>query len=167
MVAVVIAAAAGCAVVGGLGGTLTAVEPVERVVEIVAQQWGYEPHRIRVQSGDTLRIRLVARDVVHGFFLEGHDVEAEVRPGQPFVVRVQLVNESRRAVRIEGVELATVEDGRRTMAPARVLQRQVPPRARVLVAEYSAVWSPVGSWALEAVAAVEGNERVQSRLKSE
>jgi polyferredoxin/plastocyanin len=81
MVAVVIAAAAGCAVVGGLGGTLTAVEPVERAVEIVAQQWGYEPHRLRVQTGDTLRIRLVARDVVHGFFLEGHDVEAEVRPG--------------------------------------------------------------------------------------
>ena len=90
-----------------------------------------------------------------------------VQPGKPFVVRVQLVNEGRRSVRIEGVELATVEDGRRTRAPARVIRRQVPGRARVLVAEYSAVWSPVESWALEAVAAVEGNERVQSRLMSE
>jgi hypothetical protein len=80
---------------------------------------------------------------------------------------VQLVNEGRRAVRIEGIALATVEDGLRTTAPARVLQRQAPGRARVLVAEYSAVWSPARSWSLEAVATVEGNELVRCRLKSE
>ena len=44
---------------------------------------------------------------------------------------------------------------------------QVPARARALVAEHSAVWSPADSWSLEAVAAVEGDERVRSRLKSE
>ena len=99
--------------------------------------------------------------------LEFEVLPSEVRPGEPFVVRVQLVNEGRRAVRIEGIALATVEDGRRTTAPARVLQRRAPARARVLVAEYSAVWSPVRSWSLEAVAAVEGNELVRSRLKSE
>jgi hypothetical protein len=80
---------------------------------------------------------------------------------------VQLVNESRRSFRIEGIALATVADGRRTAVPARVLQRRAPAGARVLVTEYSAVWSPADSWSLEAVAAIEGKELVQSRLRSE
>jgi Tfp pilus assembly protein PilF len=99
--------------------------------------------------------------------LEFEVLPAEVRPGEPFVVRVRLVNEGRRSVRVEGVALATVEDGRRAAVPARVLQRRVPAGARSLVAEYSGVWSPASSWSLEAVAAVEGDEVVRSRLKSE
>jgi hypothetical protein len=99
--------------------------------------------------------------------LEFEVLPSEVRPGKPFVVRVQLVNEGRRSVRVEGLALATVEDGRRAAVPTRVLQRRVPAGARGFVAEYSGIWSPVRSWSLEAVAAVEGNEVVRSRLKSE
>jgi hypothetical protein len=99
--------------------------------------------------------------------LEFEVLPSEVRSGEPFVVRVQLVNEGRRTVRIEGIALAIVEEGRRTATPARILQRRAPAGARVLVTEYSAVWSPSRSWSLEAVAAVEGNELVRSRLKSE
>jgi len=100
--------------------------------------------------------------------LEFEVLPAEVRPGQPFVVRVQLVNDGRRSVRLEGLALATVEDGHRAAIPTRMLQRRVPAGARGLVAEYSGVWSPGRhSWSLEAVAAVEGDELVRSRLKSE
>ncbi len=99
--------------------------------------------------------------------LEFEVLPAEIRPGEPFVVRVQLVNRGRRSVRVEGVALATVENGRRTAAPARVLQRQAPAGQRALVAEYSGVWSPARSWSLEVGATVEGNEVVRSRLRAE
>jgi hypothetical protein len=92
---------------------------------------------------------------------------SEVRPGQPFMVHVHLVNEGRREARLEGVEITTVADGRRTVAPAPLLREKVRPRDRALVAEYSGVWSEVDAWSLEAVVAMEGNERVRSRLRSE
>ena len=54
----------------------------EREITIVARQYSFEPHRLVIDSGDKVRLRLVSRDVVHGFHLEGHDLEAEVRPGK-------------------------------------------------------------------------------------
>ncbi|MHC5033406.1 MAG: 4Fe-4S binding protein, partial [Planctomycetota bacterium] len=52
-----------------------------REVEIMARQYAYEPHRIVVDPGDEVHLRLASTDVVHGFYLEGHDIEAEIRPG--------------------------------------------------------------------------------------
>jgi plastocyanin/ferredoxin len=54
----------------------------EREITIVARQYSFEPHRLTINSGDTVRLRVVSEDVVHGFYLEGHDIEAEVRPGK-------------------------------------------------------------------------------------
>ncbi|MEX1312296.1 MAG: 4Fe-4S binding protein [Candidatus Sulfomarinibacteraceae bacterium] len=53
-----------------------------REISITARQYGFEPHRIFVNPGDIIELRLVSVDVVHGFFLEGHDIEAEIRPGK-------------------------------------------------------------------------------------
>lgn len=70
------------------GGPRAGGQGVEREILILARQYAYEPHRIVVDAGDVLRLRLVAVDVVHGFYLEGHDLEVEVRPGRiPFRVR--------------------------------------------------------------------------------
>jgi len=55
--------------------------PVDREITILARQYGYTPHRFTVDRGDRVRLRLASVDVVHGFYLEGHDLEAEVRPG--------------------------------------------------------------------------------------
>jgi hypothetical protein len=90
----------------------------------------------------------------------------EVRPGEPFVVRIHLRNDGRRPVKIKGLSLAAVVDGRRVPAPVTALQREVSPQWRALVAEYSGVWSEAASWALEAVVTADRDERITSRLRA-
>ena len=51
-------------------------------ITIVARQYGYEPHRIVVDAGDTVRFRFVSRDTVHGLLLEGYDLDARIYPGR-------------------------------------------------------------------------------------
>ncbi len=48
---------------------------------IKARQYAYEPPRITVSKGDEVHIRLASLDVIHGFFLEGHDIDALIEPG--------------------------------------------------------------------------------------
>ena len=98
--------------------------------------------------------------------MEFEVVPPEVRPGEPFVVRVHLVNEGNDAVRVRGVELATIENGLRSPADAKPMLREVAARSRALVAEYSGTWSATGPWTLEAVIAADDDERVRSRLSS-
>ncbi len=55
---------------------------------IKARQYAYDPHRIVANQGDEVHIRVAALDVVHGFFLEGYDIEVEMHPGRlPFKMR--------------------------------------------------------------------------------
>lgn len=61
------------------GGSPT---PRERHFTISARQYAYDPAVLRVNRGDTIHIRLMSKDVVHGFFLEGYDIDAEVEPGK-------------------------------------------------------------------------------------
>ena len=89
---------------------------------------------------------------------------AAVRPGEPFVVRIHLVNQSRRPVKIRTIALTAAVDGKRTPAPARLLLREVAPQQSALVAEYSAVWSAGGSWGLEAVVTADRDETITNRL---
>jgi hypothetical protein len=89
-----------------------------------------------------------------------------VRRGEPFVVRLHLRNDGRRPVKVRGVALATVVDGRREEALVKALQREVPAQARALVAEYSGVWGDPSSWALEAVVTADRDETVTSRLRA-
>ena len=89
-----------------------------------------------------------------------------VRPGQPFVVRIHLLNDGRKTVKIRGLELAAVVDGRRVPARAKPLQKEVRAQSRALVAEYSGVWNAPREWALEAVVTADKDETVRSRLKA-
>lgn len=71
--------AAGVAI-GGFVGGLDAAEPTEREIVITARQYAFDPPRIHINQGDRIRIKLVSKDVIHGFYLEGHDIDAEIRP---------------------------------------------------------------------------------------
>lgn len=69
---------------GGAGGWLIAhldrAEPQQRSFTITAGKYAYDPPVIKVNRGDRITIRLVATDVTHGFYLEGYDLDAKVRP---------------------------------------------------------------------------------------
>ena len=55
---------------------------------IKARQYAYEPGKITVNKGDEVHIKLASLDVIHGFFLEGHDIDAQIEPGvQGFKLR--------------------------------------------------------------------------------
>ncbi len=56
--------------------------PRERYFRIEASQFSYSPGVLRVNTGDHVTIDLVALDVVHGFDLEGYEVQARAIPGQ-------------------------------------------------------------------------------------
>ncbi len=48
---------------------------------IKARQYAYDPPKITVNKGDEVHIKLASMDVIHGFFLEGHDIDAQIEPG--------------------------------------------------------------------------------------
>jgi len=58
------------------------ITPQERIFEIDARQYAYSPSELQVNQGDTVTIRLVSTDVVHGLYVDGYDVSAEADPGQ-------------------------------------------------------------------------------------
>lgn len=95
IVAVVVA----CAVTLRVTAPAIVVAGVEPPVSIMARQYAYEPHRIIVDVGDEVHLRLASTDVVHGFYLEGHDIQAEIRPGSlSFRVRHPSMEEDFREV---------------------------------------------------------------------
>jgi len=55
-------------------------KPISRNILIEAQQYYYTPSKFEVNKGDTLHINLVSLDVTHGFYLEGYDVDARIKP---------------------------------------------------------------------------------------
>jgi cytochrome c oxidase subunit 2 len=57
-------------------------EPGTKEILIKARQYAYEPSVIEVNRGDTLHIRLISLDVVHGFFVEGYDTDAQIFANQ-------------------------------------------------------------------------------------
>jgi plastocyanin len=74
---------------GGSAGFLSVYfhkpPPQERSFTITGQKYAYDPPIIHVNQGDRVRILLVAKDVTHGFYLEGYDLDARARPEDPSI----------------------------------------------------------------------------------
>ncbi len=96
-------AALGVSVLGIVGAVLLPAwlqpKPVDRVITVEAQKYGYTPSVIKVNQGDRITLRFKAKDVTHGFFLEGYDLDGKARPEMPsFWVRRPSTGEDFRAV---------------------------------------------------------------------
>jgi len=97
--------------------------------------------------------------------LEFETVPDPPQTGQPFTVRVVLVNEGRKPVRLKAVNLVTTVNGRKAPSVPVPLVREVPPAQRAVVAESKGTWpEDVTSWSLEAVVTSDRDETGTSRL---
>lgn len=56
-------------------------DPQVHTIELDSSQYEFSPNRLVVNQGDTLVITLTASDVVHGFYLDGYEIEQRVEPG--------------------------------------------------------------------------------------
>lgn len=57
--------------------------PQERFFQIDARRSYFTPGQIRFNRGDSVTIRLVSHDVVHGLTIDGHDFKLVAEPGNP------------------------------------------------------------------------------------
>jgi cytochrome c oxidase subunit 2 len=55
--------------------------PVTHQVTMTLDQFAFDPPVLRVNRGDRVRLTLQASDVVHGFYLDGYDLETRIEPG--------------------------------------------------------------------------------------
>jgi heme/copper-type cytochrome/quinol oxidase subunit 2 len=58
------------------------IAPQERTFQIDARQFSYSPSELNANIGDTVTIKLVSNDVVHGLYVDGYDISVEADPGQ-------------------------------------------------------------------------------------
>ena len=63
--------------------TPAAQKPQRRDFNIVAHKYAYEPSVIHVNQGDEVHIRFSSKDVTHGFYMEGYDLDALAEAGKP------------------------------------------------------------------------------------
>lgn len=72
------------------GGALlagAAHAPDERTFHVVAKKYAYDPPIIHVNRGDRVTIYLTSKDVTHGFFLDGYDLDASIAPDEKPLLR--------------------------------------------------------------------------------
>lgn len=51
-------------------------------IDVVARQFAYEPGRIVVNLGDEVTFKVQTKDVSHGFYIDGYDVDVHIHPGE-------------------------------------------------------------------------------------
>ncbi|MCH8121212.1 MAG: hypothetical protein IIC00_16000 [Planctomycetes bacterium] len=69
-------------VIAGLAvASLGVGDPKQVDLTITARKYAFEPSVIKVNRGDRISINLITKDVTHGFYMEGYDIDAKVQPG--------------------------------------------------------------------------------------
>jgi hypothetical protein len=93
------------------------------------------------------------------------ETPAMVKAGEPVALRVFVVNEGKKPVRIRSVALTLTQNGKRASLPANLLGRDVAPLQRVAVAEAKTIWADgISDWSLDAVVTSDRDETGTCRL---
>jgi len=66
------------------------------VVRVVAQQYAFVPNCLLVPAGVPVTMRLASADVVHGFLIQGTNINAMVLPGYVTTVRTTFADSGER-----------------------------------------------------------------------
>jgi len=72
---------------GAVGGLILQplAPPQERRIKMTARQYAYDPAVLRINKGDTVRLRITSLDVIHGFYLEAFDLNIKIIPDSPYL----------------------------------------------------------------------------------
>lgn len=72
---------------GALGGALLqpSAAPQERRIKMTARQYAFDPAVLRVNKGDTVRLRVTSLDVIHGLYMEAFDFNVKIIPDSPYL----------------------------------------------------------------------------------
>jgi len=90
---------------------------------------------------------------------------ASVKPGDSYVVRIYLVNESKKALKIVGVNATVYVNKSPAGGPMTPLIREVGPQLRALIDEIPGTWGPsVSSWHTEIVILVNKGDILKNQL---
>lgn len=81
LILVMIAIAAASGLTGAVLGAKGVAGSKERTFTIEARRFAYDPSIIRVNRGDKVSLRIMSKDVIHGFYLDGYGIDLEVLPG--------------------------------------------------------------------------------------
>ena len=61
---------------------VVATVPGQYEVRLTAQIWAFAPNEIRVPAGSTVHFWATSKDLVHGLFIQRHNVNVMLLPGQ-------------------------------------------------------------------------------------
>jgi hypothetical protein len=88
-----------------------------------------------------------------------------VQPGDPWELKIYVVNEGKKAIKISALSVATVVNGSPTGSGGSPRNREVAPQQRVIVDQLSGTWpAGVTSWRADVKITAGKNETLQSQL---
>jgi hypothetical protein len=90
---------------------------------------------------------------------------ASVQPGDPWQLKIYVVNEGKKAIKISALEVATSVNGSPSGTGGPAKNRDIAPQQRVIVDQLSGTWpAGVTSWRTEVKVNAGKNDSLQSQL---
>jgi hypothetical protein len=87
------------------------------------------------------------------------------KPGDAYVLKIYLVNEGKKSIKITGVNITRTVNGTASGQPVAPSSREAQPRQRVLLAELPGAWPEnVNSWSTEVVMTANKGDSLTNRL---